>query len=504
VTEDVYVEDIAAVARHGRRHQLRVYDGVLAKSGLHARGATLRHEGPIARYQRAGQAAARSTVHGESNLRLLVTPGVLGRESLKLTDERHLLLGLSADTRIDVILDRFDASQHSEWKHIGFISRGEKAGLGMRLMVAESQGSTTTVGIHERSMLHFAEMLGNQPDDDSAARIASMVLAAKDLRADLVVTNRHQLIGTRNFPTRLGASAGICSPREALRIGCAIQRGRGVYNISEPSVVLSCTETTFYMSLANYHLPTVLTALRSALAPPLTDARRAIANCLEALLVKYQSMLMAADDIGRLTLAEGLHDSTRSDCLRLVAQVQNSLILFSSALDVVAHLVAQLGALGSANWNRITWQGLVRGDRQPFDSLNATAKALRDVADAYDDELARFTVGMRNYYQHRGSIGSSIAQYGENAKFGAYSVLDLESVAYEYSTTVPREWLGPLGDGHVQPIQVQHWLTQRLAVLLEAVIGATAWPGANWWHEKEAEEIDNEALAETRARQWWW
>lgn len=498
-----FAEDVVARAQYGRRHELRIYQDPLSKSGLHARGATLRHDGRIGRYGRAGQGSARSAVHGQSILRLMIAPEVLGSDPIDYRDDRHLLLGLSMDDGIEVLVDAQDAEYRPEWTSIGRVSVGRTIGLGMRELIAEGPRSTRVAAFHHESMLFFAGLLGSHDSADSATRTAAMLLASKEIKADLFVTNRHVLIGTRNRPSRVGASAGIATPREAIRIACAIQRGRGTYIISEPGSRLMCDETTFYTSLANCHLPCTLTALRSSLSPRLPSERRILANYLEALLVKYQHMLIAADDVGRVTLAEGLHDATRSDSMRLVAHIQNSVVLFTSALDVVAGIVAQLGAVGRADRNQVNWQRLIKG-RQPFNELTATGVQLRNAACACNDELTRFTVNARNYYQHRGSLGMSLARYGTNGELGTYSLLDLESVAHEYSVEVPALWVGPLRDGHIQPVSYQHSLTQRLRALLESVLTATSWPDTDWWEDNRHDELDNDLIINARARQWWW
>lgn len=129
---------------------------------------------------------------------------------------------------------------------------------------------------------------------------------------------------------------------------------------------------------------------------------------------------------------------------------------------------------------------------------------MRNAALISNNELTQFVVDMRNYYQHRGSLEVCVGQYGLNAEYGTYSILDLRSVAREYSVTVPEQWLGPLGDGYIQPILYQHSLTRHLAVLLESVITSTSWPDADWWRGERNETVESDWLIDARKRQWWW
>ncbi|WP_157549818.1 hypothetical protein [Nonomuraea candida] len=328
-------------------------------------------------------------------------------------------------------------------------------------------------------------------------------LAHSALKNHLFVTGDPSLLGRRMGST-VAASLGVVGPREALTLVEHMLRTRGkvVYAL-DGSMSVHGSPHDFHSNLATRQLPSALRAYRSAIAPNHRTSLAKVAAHLETLLARQHDLLVAGDELAMLRIAGGWFEQDNSTQSRTSYHLQNSLVLFTGALDSLAWIAADLEGCeeGPA---KISWGRFVKSGGWAA-RLSGPAARMRDavrekIKDPAIDWILDVSHSLRDAYQHRHPLRTAVLEVLDQNQMCRVrtAVVNLtESTTRPIPTSLPGLGLQEIIFGEdtlVLPDRLHSLLIATLPLIVDNALDAIDWPDADWfdaderWHREAFEQ----------------
>jgi hypothetical protein len=304
------------------------------------------------------------------------------------------------------------------------------------------------------------------------------------LANDLFVTTNPELL-ERRWSDGWGAGVGICDPLEAIGLVEALLRSRRrfVLHISEKSTT-DIDSTGFYADLVRHRLPTLHKALASCLSPSRRDAARPVALMAESIASRYRDLLIAQDNLFRLAQVEGYLGGSNNLASEQMYHVQNSLVLFSGTLDVLADITREIQGQ-AVHQHEVGWTRLLSAKGWGSKLTDPSAIAMRaEAARLHVDQCIPTVLALRNTYGHSAPLRSGVAEFRDEYGLtkACYTLISL-SDSLNASPLSTDQLFGLLHIGSklfLIPHLFQQGLVASLAGIINDLLGATHWPHDDW------------------------
>lgn len=264
--------------------------------------------------------------------------------------------------------------------------------------------------------------------------------------------------------------------------------------LDSPTMRTTLGPTLFYAAVARTMMPTATAALRYCLSPSERGRLRPVADHLLGIFDRVHDLAVAADHLGVLGQIEG-HLGGGNDLLaQQLYHLQNSLVLFTGSLDVMAWVIASLDGQVPRRME-VGWRSLRRKDGWRRACLDPHAVALLEEArrDSEEDELIALAIALRDTYQHRHPVVGGICEFHnpEGLAEACLAIVDLgASVGAAPNGRSHTTGVLPTADLDVVfPASFQQGLLRTLTHTVERVLGATAWPEDDWWEPAPGREL---------------
>jgi hypothetical protein len=338
-----------------------------------------------------------------------------------------------------------------------------------------------------------------------ARDIALAWFAHRTLERDLLVTTNEFLLEHREKRAWL-EGRGITTPEEATHIAEAFLRFHGQFNVHVSGGGSGSVSTgLFYNAVAMASLPRAVEAMRSCLAPSNRTRQRTTADHLESIIHRFHDLAIAQDRLASLAQEEGFLGASNDLLAEQLYHLQNSIVLFTGALDVLAWVVADLGTTNAPSAGSVSWVHLVNADHPWVRNLadpraNALARAARN---APHTPLTSLIFQLRHTYQHRRPLEGVVVSFEERdqlvrAHIGLVDVTQVPGVGHDVvgvpGVVALRERT------FLVPDRFQRAAMAHGAAVVNHVLAAGAWPDWNWLDQTDwTNEVQQQAALEAAA-----
>ncbi|GLZ37157.1 hypothetical protein [Actinokineospora sp. NBRC 105648] len=445
------------------------------------------------------------------NIKVIVTGDVLSDSAIPSVAATQLAALSKTD---DFSVYMMPSSFVENWKEVGIASIVDGGPEYLGVTFAKPDGTLQT-GVMRRNVQRYVDRLGaamGSAERNALAETVTLVNAASNIGARIVVTRSTELLQARKRGVGFLSTCGLLDPEEAVTICYALLRGRNRYVTQKhPDYCRRSDETVFYSSLASNLLGKTSKVLRHVMNPDFKGRYELPASHLQAILTRFTDLLIAADELGRAYISEGMNGGGNGQLIRQLSHLNNSIVAYSGALDAIAWVAKDLDSTNVPGGKMsIAWKQLVKNEPKKLGSLvTGDAAIMQAAASAVDPVWPNFVNDLREKVQHRKPLTGGIAQFvvsGNGNPEASYSVVDLrESTSAEVS--LPPGMYGVFRDGCVQPHVLQHEMVRSLQGILETVIGSLGWSDDSWIVDDEHSHgsLDEHlSFGRDAVQQWWW
>ncbi len=371
-------------------------------------------------------------------------------------------------------------------------------------------GVSMTLGSHQQTCVVYgegpsmlAELAATTEDRAVRARLCLSLLAHDQMGRDLFVTDDSGLLEHRHNIRGAGATAGIVSSPEAVRLIYSVLRGRDKYILT---TMYHIHEGLFFGRLTREYIPAVTKAFRHTLhAASNASGDRAVASTLDSILSRFEALLLLCDEVGRLHLSEGRQGGGNDYVSRFGSILRESVTLYTASLDACALFVAQLAGFPPQDLKSAGWWKFKRG-AGAYGSMSGHLGQMQQRAQQIDDAWASLVWELRHRLHHRDElrcVTTKIAHAGST--YATFTTLRCDEID---DVQLPSDLHEMFGEKLVQPIALQHGLVRDLAALLGKIFDPADWPNADWYLQEisldEMTEQQHAIIGERARAQWWW
>jgi hypothetical protein len=292
----------------------------------------------------------------------------------------------------------------------------------------------------------------------------------------------------------------VVNPREALTMIDTFLRSRDEFVLEVNGGTLTTDAGSFYGAVVRGLCPTMMRALRHCLNPANPDLARAT-TYLQGVVGRLCDLLVAADELGRLAQIEGHMGGNNTVFDRQLYHLQNSVVLFSGCLDMLAWIVAVLQGEPLPDKRAISWSAVRRtGSDAWVNQLSSSeAKALVMAARTLDQDRIDDAISLRDSYQHRLPMQGGIVEVNDQlgivrTRIGA---IDWEATGLHPSDPASPGILETDGLQLLIPHSYQRGMISCLVGAIETVLAAREWPDDYWWKRGHPlTELDSDRVAD--------
>jgi hypothetical protein len=203
--------------------------------------------------------------------------------------------------------------------------------------------------------------------------------AATAVEADLFITERPYLFGTKRKPVR---AVTLCQTPEALAMIGLYLRSQGEFILWHPAdgtPGLTANEWLYYQIGAVALLPELWRWPAGQAAVPALGASDALSGLNSALLLRMVRALRTRDSFHRACNLPQQRDAVRT----VLVELDTILVMLMGAVDASARfihvLLALQGQQREAGWQKPGWRSQLTGQSQPLADLFASGTPLADV-----------------------------------------------------------------------------------------------------------------------------
>jgi hypothetical protein len=233
---------------------------------------------------------------------------------------------------------------------------------------------------------------------------------------------------------------------------------------------------------------------------------RVVADHLETIGARYEDLLVAHDELGRLAQLEGhMHGNNQIRHDQLY-HLQYALVLVTGLLDTVAWIVTAIEGF-PIDRRQVSWRALLntKSDSWSQKLTDPNAVAIRDEARRHHHRpFMELIHELRDAVQHRQPIAAvtveakgpsmAISPPSPGLTLARMSVLDLEACLAPVVRSAPAATPGLIEVGRrqfVMPHRLGRGLVDSTADLIDDVLAGADWPHATgWWEQEVAERPD--------------
>jgi hypothetical protein len=352
-----------------------------------------------------------------------------------------------------------------------------------------------------------ATLVGGTSGPGEAERTFLEMKAHESLEHDMFVTTNVGLLGGR-FGQGRAHGLGVFNPREAVTTTEILLRARRLFvpYIDDRATFTLGSPMTFYGILTQAKMPQALAALRSCLSPQRVASMRLVADHLETIGARYEDLLVAHDELGRLAQLEGHMNGNNQIRHDQLYHLQYAFVLVTGLLDTVAWIVTAIeGSL--IDRRHISWRALLntKSDSWSQNLTDASAIAIRDAARRHRHRpFMELIHELRDAVQHRQPIAAvtveakgpsmAISPPAPGPTLARMSVLDLEACLAPVVRSAPPVTPGLIevgGSQFLMPHRLARGLVDSTADFIDDVLAGVNWPhAAGWWEQEVAEKPD--------------
>lgn len=311
--------------------------------------------------------------------------------------------------------------------------------------------------------------------------------AHRRLRRDVLVTTNEFMLKHREQRAWLEGCA-VCTPEEATFLAELFLRRHDIVNTwSSARGNATVDRGTFYDAVARGAAPAGVQALRSCLAPARRAEHRKAADHLEGVIARLHDLALAQDRLAVRAQEEGFLGGGNDLLTDQMYDLQNSVVLFTGALDLLAWVVADVAGV-SPDPLAVSWRSL-RQRKGWVRNLDGNAMVLAAAAEtAPNPALTELVIALRNRYQHRGMLKGAILSFEDEYRLvrAAYCAADVTAETKEACEVFEVQELHcpgmfqSRGVTFVLPHRFQKTVLRHCAAIVNHVLAAATWPDANW------------------------
>jgi hypothetical protein len=342
----------------------------------------------------------------------------------------------------------------------------------------------------------FVEGDGLQIED--AESLAMDLLAHRELDADIAVVESRSALEKRGGNHGLFAPNGLMSAREALTTIEVFLRLRHSFILeADVSSSLETDAGSFYGAVTRGLCPVAISALRYCLNPSHADMANA-ANYLQGFFARLSDLLSASDELAHLAQIEAHMGGNNTIVDRQFYHLQNSVVLFSGCLDMIAWITAALRVGAMPDRKSISWSAFfIEKNRHWMNRLGESpSSAIVDRVRSLDNRQANDVIALRDSYQHRLPLQGGVLSIADNLGLVRTRIGIVDPNATGVHLKFPR-CAGSLkfGDSHLLiPHRFQRGMIACLTSTFESALSAVDWPDDEWWtHGPPLTELDFDA-----------
>lgn len=474
------------IARRGRKFRLYIsLDGDVGEV-LNAKGPIRREDSGVSVRIDLPQHSHRDPFlepwQGRRSLRVTITSGALSDN--RRVCERIAFLARIADLEVYVCPLSSIPNLPKAARQLDY-SRVDDTYVDIRFVGEDKRIRTLFAPRELVSGIAQGFVVGDGLQVEQAESLALDLLAHRELDADIVVVESRSALERRVGNHGIFAPNGLMSSREALTTIETFLRMRNSFILeADASSSLETDAGSFYGAVARGLCPVAISALRYCLNPSHIETANA-ANYLQGFFARLSDLLTASDELGHLAQIEAHMGGNNTIVDRQFYHLQNSVVLFSGCLDMIAWITAALKAGTMPDRRSISWSAFsVERSRHWMNRLGESpSKAIVDKVRSSDIRQANDVIALRDSYQHRLPLQGGVLSIADNlglvrTRIGIVDP-DLTGVELKYPGCP-----GSLkfGDTHVLiPHRYQRGMIACLASTVESALSAVDWPDDGWW-----------------------
>lgn len=479
-----YAESLESLARYTRSYRAYLLLDADLEMVRRTKGPVRREDlrpwGP--RSTGRGRDGHRSPWEGKRSLRLTISSQAQ-REEDAVANE---LIGLARLHLVEVDGSEVDAAG------AGAISLRHRDAEHWDLVTSREPHTTHFLLIEP----HFLDMIVSEIAETDRVDIATArqttldIEAHRALKNDLFVTTSHYLLSRRFSSRGWPGPVGVVTPLEAVEITYAFLRSRDDFTLQAPPAHVTVGSTLFYSAVARSLMPTATRALRHLLSPRERQHGREAADHLLGVFSRMHDLLVASDHLRVLAQLEAHLGAGNNVVAQQLYHLQNSLVLFTGALDVMAWVIASLDGQTPARVE-VSWRTLDRERGWRTRATDPRALALLTEARTRDrgSAIIDLTTELRDTFQHRHPLVAGVAEFLNDLGLTEACIGIVDLTASVGHRLAPQPGVPGIVSGHAQDLAIPHRLQRGLIDVLahtvERVFAVVAWPEGDWWADPE-------------------
>jgi hypothetical protein len=328
--------------------------------------------------------------------------------------------------------------------------------------------------------------------------------AHRALNADFLISANPHVLSRRTGNKGLFSPVGTASPREGLTVVEAFLRRKDIFVLDAHHGWSTETDAgSFFGAVVRGLCPTLMEALRHCLDPANSDDS-GMAKYLQGIVSRLGDLLVAADELGHLAQLEGYMGGNNTILDRQLYHLQNSVVLFSGCLEMLAWTVAGLCRGELPERRLVSWGNLNKPTPPAWvaQASDPRTQAALAAVRAIDKNQIDDVIALRDTYQHRLPLPNSALVVSDNFGIEKTRIGGIECAAVELEPEFYSNG-GIFEAGEFQfmmPHSYQRGFIGRLVSTIETVLSAVEWPDTGWWmNGPPMTDLDSEATARIAA-----